>query len=139
MVVFGRKAAVTYYHEGARRRPERHFAFRRRFVWTHGVSLRRQPSGRGDHQEPHVFFFTVDERVASSDVLAGTTRHSLGASEYPQGAQSGRRLFKADRPRSVDAVALRSGHAHAASASYVSEKYLARCLCLSTVKSDFSF
>jgi hypothetical protein len=77
------------------------------------VSLRRQPSGRGDYQEPHVLFSTVDERVASSDDLAGTTRHYLGVSGYPQRAQSGRRLFKDDRPRRVDAVALRSAHAHA--------------------------
>jgi hypothetical protein len=126
VVVFARKTAVTYYQEGARRRPTRHFAFRRRFAWTHGVSLRRQPSGHGDHQEPHVFSFTVDERVVSSDDLAGTTRHSLGTSVYPQRAQSGRCLFKTDRPRRVGVGTLRSAHAHAASASYVSGKYLAR-------------
>jgi hypothetical protein len=57
----------------------------------------------------------------------------------PQRAQSGRHLFKTDRPRRVDVVALRSADAHAASASNVPQEYLARCLRLSTVKSDISF
>jgi hypothetical protein len=106
------------YHEGARHRPEKHFAFHRRFAWTHGVSLRRQPIGRGDHQEPHVFFFIVNERVVSSDGLTnGTSRHSLGTSVDPYRAQSGRRLFKTDPPRHVGVVALRSTHAHAARAT----------------------
>ncbi len=65
---------------------------------------------------------------------------ALGASIYiyPQRAQPGRHLFKTDRPRRVDVVALCSAHAHAASASNVPQEYLARCLRLSTVKSDIS-
>jgi hypothetical protein len=57
---------------------------------------------------------------------------------YPQQAQSSRLLFTDDRPRRVDAVVLRSVYAHVASASVDSQKYLARCLRLSTVKSDIS-
>jgi hypothetical protein len=38
----------------------------------------------------------------------------------------------------VDTVALRAAYAHAVSASNVSQRYLARCLRLSTVKSDIS-
>ena len=130
------KTVVVYYHEGGRLRSERYFAFHRRFAWAQGVSLRRQPNGRGDPQELDVFFI-VNARVAPSDGLGGTTK-SLDASVYPQGAQSGRRLFKTDRPRHVDTVTLRSTHAHAASTIYVSEKNLPRYLRLPTVKSDFS-
>ncbi len=39
----------------------------------------------------------------------------------------------------MDTVALCAAYAHAASASDVSQRYLARCLHLSTVKSDISF
>jgi hypothetical protein len=74
VVVLTRKAPVTYYHEGARRRPERHSALYQRLAWTYGVPLRRQPGSSGDHQESHVLFPTVDERVESLDVIAGTTR-----------------------------------------------------------------
>ncbi len=138
VVVFARKAPVAYYHEGARRRQARHFALRQRFVRTYGMPLRRQSGSSGDHQEPHVLFPTDNERVASFDGIVGTTRHSLGASIYPQRTQSGRHFFKTDRPRRVDVVALRSANAHAVSASNVPQEYLPRCLHLSTVKSDIS-
>jgi hypothetical protein len=138
VVVLTRKAPVVYYHEGARRRQARHSALCQRLAWTYGVSLRRQPGSRGDHQEPYVLFPTADERVASLDGIVGTTRHSFAVSIYPQRAQPGRHLFKADRPRRVDVVALCSSHDHVASASSVPQEYLARCLRLSTVKSDIS-
>ncbi len=70
MVVLAREAPVTYYHEAARRRQERHFALCQRFAWTYGVPLRRQPGSRGDHQEPHVLFPTANERVVSFNVIS---------------------------------------------------------------------
>jgi hypothetical protein len=115
---------VAYYYEGARPCQARHFALRQRVARTYGVSLRRQPGSRDYHQESHVLFSTSNERAASFDGLAGTTRHPLSTSVYPQRAQSSRLLFKVDRPRHVVAVALRSVHVHAASASDVPEEYI---------------
>ncbi len=138
VVVLTRKAPVAYYHEGARHRQTRHSALCQRLAWTYGVPLRRQPGSRDDHQEPYVLFPTADERVASLDGIAGTTRHSFVVSIYPQRAQPDRHLFKTDRPRRVDVVALCSAHAHVVRASSVPQEYLARCLRLSTVKSDIS-
>jgi hypothetical protein len=73
---------------------------------TYGVSLRGQPGSRDYHQESHVLFSTANERVTSFDDPAGTTRHPISVSVYPQKAQSSRLLFKADRPLLVVAVAL---------------------------------
>ena len=80
----------------------------------------------------------VDIRCVSTKTTRQSLRHSLGTSIYPQRAQPGRHLFKTDRPRRVDVVALCSAHAHPTSAINVPQEYLDRCLRLSTVKSDIS-
>jgi hypothetical protein len=140
VVVITRKAPVSYYYyEGARHCQTRHFALRQRLARTY-VCLYEDNQAVVSVIKNHTSSSPLidNERVTSFDDLTGTTRHPISVSVYPQRAQSRRLLFKADRPRRVDVVVLRSPYVHAASGSDVSQKYLGRCLRVSTVKNDIS-